>query len=82
MPIYEFRCNDCGHEFEEWFRSGSEVSHALCPACESSHLMRLLSVFGVRTHPARQCPLENSVENLPCKTCGKQSPSPCSLESS
>ncbi len=44
MPIYEFVCEDCGHEFETLVRNRDEVSNVTCPKCKSSRLKRLMSV--------------------------------------
>ena len=32
MPIYEYRCTKCGHEFEKLVRLG--VLNPMCPICE------------------------------------------------
>lgn len=32
MPIYEYRCNDCGQIFEEW-QKGFEERDVPCPVC-------------------------------------------------
>ncbi len=44
MPLYDFRCRNCMHEFEALVRH--EQSQA-CPSCESPDLDRLLSTFAV-----------------------------------
>ncbi len=44
MPIYEFVCEDCGHEFETLLRNRDEVAGLKCPKCESAKLKRLMSV--------------------------------------
>jgi len=44
MPIYEFVCEDCGHEFETLLRSRDEIDSLRCPRCEGSRLKRLMSV--------------------------------------
>ncbi|MEZ5320041.1 MAG: zinc ribbon domain-containing protein [Vicinamibacterales bacterium] len=44
MPLYDFRCRACGHEFEALVRPGHEPG---CPACASADLERLLSSFAV-----------------------------------
>jgi len=46
MPIYEFRCKQCEKEFEVLFFSISENREVLCPACNSSQVEKLMSVFG------------------------------------
>jgi len=44
MPIYEFRCSQCGNEFETLvLRSGEEA--VICPACGSKEAKKILSAF-------------------------------------
>jgi putative FmdB family regulatory protein len=40
MPTYEYRCEDCGHEFEE-FQFMSEKPLEKCPECGKKKLRRL-----------------------------------------
>lgn len=42
MPLYDFRCRGCRHEFEALVRA-PQTPH--CPACASADLERLLSGF-------------------------------------
>ena len=42
MPIYEFVCQDCGHEFEK-IQSFSDSSTPSCPNCQGVHVQRRLS---------------------------------------
>ena len=42
MPIYEFVCQDCGHEFEK-IQSFSDSSTPACPNCQGHHVQRRLS---------------------------------------
>jgi putative FmdB family regulatory protein len=46
MPLYDFRCRRCSHEFETLVR-GQEP--AVCPACHSDDVERLLAAFAVRS---------------------------------
>lgn len=49
MPIYEYRCNQCGHELEAIQKlSESRLTH--CPACETDGLQKRISatVFRLR----------------------------------
>lgn len=39
MPIYEFVCQDCGHEFE-LIQSFSDNATPQCPICYSEQVMR------------------------------------------
>jgi len=39
MPIYEFQCRDCGHEFEKILPFSAQTLPA-CPQCNSSQVER------------------------------------------
>lgn len=41
MPIYEYACEDCHHQFETLVRSSTVPT---CPKCQSTQLHKLLSV--------------------------------------
>lgn len=41
MPIYEYRCPDCGHGFEE-LQSMSDDPIGICPSCGSTAVARVL----------------------------------------
>lgn len=44
MPIYEYRCSDCGKRPSLFFRSFDAVEAApACPECGGHHLTRLIS---------------------------------------
>src|SRR2546425_13285198 len=44
MPIYEYRCADCGKRPSIFFRSLAAVEATpACPACGGRHLTRLIS---------------------------------------
>lgn len=44
MPIYEYRCQSCGHEMEALVRSGKEPE--ACPECQGA-LARKISRAGI-----------------------------------
>lgn len=44
MPIYEFKCEDCGEEFEVFLKNKEEISKAECKRCGSKNLKRLMSI--------------------------------------
>jgi putative FmdB family regulatory protein len=46
MPIFDYKCRGCGHQFEALVRTGDT---ATCPECKSQDLERLLSTFGMST---------------------------------
>jgi len=41
MPIYEYRCDDCGQEFEYLVLSSSEIPE--CPSCQKQNVSKLMS---------------------------------------
>ena len=47
MPIYEFRCQACGREFEDLVFSAAAA--VACPGCSSNRVDRLISIFAART---------------------------------
>ena len=46
MPIYEFKCADCGTEFERVVFSSDESAFE-CPKCNSKEVQKVLSVFAM-----------------------------------
>jgi putative FmdB family regulatory protein len=44
MPLYEFLCTKCGHEFEE--RTGYDAEAVQCPHCDSYKTEKLPSLIG------------------------------------
>ncbi|MFH0981359.1 MAG: zinc ribbon domain-containing protein [Planctomycetota bacterium] len=57
MPIYEYRCDRCHHEFEELVRSMSEPTQPACPACGAARVSRKQSVFAAHQADAESCQL-------------------------
>lgn len=45
MPIYEYRCGECGQEHEA-LQKVSEPPLTMCPACGKPALQKLLSAAG------------------------------------
>jgi putative FmdB family regulatory protein len=46
MPIFDFACRGCGHQFEMLVRGGGTPA---CPACQGTDLEKLLSLPAVKT---------------------------------
>jgi putative FmdB family regulatory protein len=42
MPVYEYACQKCGHEFEEWQKM-SDPAVSVCPKCKAKKVERLIS---------------------------------------
>ena len=63
MPMYEYACINCGHQFEALVRSDTIPQ---CPGCQSTTLEKLLSVFATPGASAAAAPAMPS----PCGSCG------------
>ena len=42
MPIYEFKCENCGHDFEKLVFKGDE-KFVTCPECGGKKIEKLMS---------------------------------------
>lgn len=43
MPLYEYRCNECQHEFEKMLRFSESNTLPACPQCNSAQTRKKLS---------------------------------------
>ena len=48
MPIYEYKCQDCGTKFEKLVRR-SEGPELECPSCGQKHLEQEFSTFAAHS---------------------------------
>ncbi len=45
MPIYEYRCNDCGKTFEKLVFNSSQSENVECEHCKSKNTEKLVSAI-------------------------------------
>jgi putative FmdB family regulatory protein len=76
MPLYEYRCEDCGKNFERIVLGQTKV---VCPECEGRKVTKLLSVFAVSTsNGGSTSPSESPAS---CGSCGDpRGPGSCALD--
>jgi putative FmdB family regulatory protein len=48
MPIYEYKCSKCEHEFEQLVKSMDHKEAITCPGCGSRKVEKRLSVFAAQ----------------------------------
>jgi putative FmdB family regulatory protein len=44
MPIFEYKCNKCGEDFEKLVFGGQRVT---CPKCNAEDIRKKFSAFGM-----------------------------------
>jgi putative FmdB family regulatory protein len=72
MPIFEYICKECDHEFEALVYGNEKAS---CPKCHSKKLAPQLSVFAVAAKGT-----STPVASGACGTCGDpRGPGSCSM---
>lgn len=45
MPIYEYRCAQCGHQ-QEFLQKVSDAPHTQCPKCQQPALAKMVTAAG------------------------------------
>ena len=65
MPIFEYVCKQCRHEFEVLV-FGTVKAKVACPKCESKRLEPMLSVFAVSAKGSST----PAIAAGPCGSCG------------
>jgi len=71
MPIFEYKCDDCGTQFEKLVRRDDQV---LCPQCGESHLTTQFSTFAARANGKSAEPQVGGCPSGMCRTpdlCGR-----------
>jgi putative FmdB family regulatory protein len=71
MPIYEYRCLDCGTTFEKILPLNTDSTD--CRECHSTRLEKLFSAFAVQSGETES--FESPSEG--CGTCGAPRPGMC-----
>jgi putative FmdB family regulatory protein len=75
MPIYEYRCATCSHEFGQLVRSSTEEKSLVCPKCGKKTLEKKLSVFSARDGAGSKPAIPDSCSG--CQNAG----GPCPMRS-
>ncbi|MBW2464883.1 MAG: zinc ribbon domain-containing protein [Deltaproteobacteria bacterium] len=71
MPLFEYKCVSCDHEFEELVFGDAKVE---CPECKAGEPRKLMSAHSVGKSSAGASPAPG-----PCGTCPGQGGGACGL---
>lgn len=56
MPIFEYECKQCGHQFE-FLVLPNRPSNVKCPSCQSKSLTQLISLCAVSSESTKKANL-------------------------
>ena len=73
MPIYEYRCEDCGTRFEKLVRRSPEPAKLECPSGGKSRLEQQFSTFAAHAAASKAA----QSEAPPCANGGSCNPYTC-----
>ena len=77
MPIFEYVCQQCSHQFEAIVLG---TQKAACPKCESKRLSQQLSSFAVRGEKSHESAGPAGPGGGACGSCGDpRGPGSCSM---
>jgi putative FmdB family regulatory protein len=55
MPMYEYRCAECGEQYEELRRMTEADKDLRCPKCDSKNVQRQVSAFSSTASQGTGC---------------------------
>jgi putative FmdB family regulatory protein len=67
MPIYEYKCDDCGTRFEKLIRRSADTDALECPSCKEKHLTQEHSTFAAKVSGGSQ---SAEMPSCPSGRCG------------
>jgi len=78
MPIYEYRCVDCGITFDKMRPMSQADAPAVCSGCGSERTCRAISLFSAISKGSDGASRTVKGTGSGCATCGASSCSHCS----
>ena len=70
MPIYEYRCEDCGTKFEKLVRRNNGAPEIECPSCGQKHLKQEMSTFAAHATGLNRPEPPSCPSGGPCRNPG------------
>lgn len=78
MPVYDFTCQNCGKQFDKFFRGMAEKPKADCPHCGSAQTKRGLSLVNAGESKGGSAGGGEMPQMPMCGRCG--GPRPCGMD--
>jgi putative FmdB family regulatory protein len=69
MPLYEYRCRDCGDRFEVLQRLGAGAEGLACRGCGAGSLEKQFSTFATATSSAAAAPVSRGAMDCGAGAC-------------
>ncbi|MFC1747319.1 FmdB family zinc ribbon protein [Pseudomonadota bacterium] len=71
MPIYEYKCDSCGHQLET-IQKMSDPALTDCPECKEAQLKKLISAgaFQLKGSGWYETDFKNGSKSAPSSACG------------
>lgn len=70
VPIYEFRCRECGHRFEKLCPMGEDGKNLQCPKCGAGTPKRIMSAFSAQGTEGAAGSGCGTCSSSNCSSCG------------
>lgn len=68
MPIYEYRCKDCGTVFETIVSSFSNADKVVCKKCQSQEVEKQISTFASPLSDSKSAAPAGALSDCSCKS--------------
>lgn len=49
MPIFQYKCKECNHNYEIFFKVREDIQLIICPNCASTNYKKLISSTNIST---------------------------------
>ncbi|MFH0990421.1 MAG: zinc ribbon domain-containing protein [bacterium] len=76
MPIYDYRCVDCGGTYDVYHKTKEVIEDVICPSCGSTQHKKLISAASVSMSGSSS---SNYPSAPPCETGGECCGGACGL---
>lgn len=78
MPIYEFKCKNCGKIFEELIKNLAVAGEVSCIYCQSKNVKKIVSKFSIGQGNREVSNIKDSSSSK-CSGCSATSCSGCGI---